>query len=104
MPPSDKLFMYAVFKDIELLEEMSFSKNDVVCTVFLNDNCVDKLYLDQDSHINLCCTDMEDRIRFLFRIKQTGAIIGSISFTAKNFFSIPNNNFSQWYHFSFVFF
>jgi len=84
------------FKDLELLDTFQFSKKDILCAVFLNDNLIDKLSLDQHSSANLFFTSPDAKIRLTFRNKQTAAILGSISFLAQNLFSFNGKSFSQW--------
>jgi len=96
MSVSPKLSIHISFQDFEFSEEAVYPKTDIACAIFLNENCIDKLYLNKDSVGKFVLTNPDDKLRFIFRSKQTGAIIGCISFLLKAFYSHIDKQFTQW--------
>lgn len=93
-----KTFLKVSLSDIELLSGSKYAKNDIVCIVFLNGNCVDKLYFKyKDYQSNLALANIIEKVQLIFQAKDTGELIGSISFSTDVFIPFRGKSFAQWY-------
>jgi len=93
-----KTFLKVSLSDIELLPCTKYAKTDIVCIVFLNGNCVDKLYFKyKDYQSNLALANIIEKVQLIFQAKDTGELIGSISFPTDVFMPFRGKSFAQWY-------
>ena len=84
--------------DLELLEGGGANKNDVHCLVYLNGNCIDKIYYQYKDHqSSLQFSHQKERIQLVFQNKQSNELIGCISFSASMFLALKGKSFTQWF-------
>jgi hypothetical protein len=96
MSYAPKAYLKLSLADFETSE--SLDKNEIVCIVFLNDGCIDKLYFtNTDYQTNIPLLENNDKIGLIFQSKESGEIIGCISFQAKTFLPFKGKSFTQWY-------
>jgi len=83
--------------DLELLDNNKQEKDNIVCILFLNGSCVDKLYFKyKDYQSVLPLTHSSEKVQLIFQAKDSGDLIGCISFSASNFLSLKGKSFTQW--------
>jgi hypothetical protein len=101
MSYAPKAYLKLSLADVETSNPYPNEKNDIVCIVFLNDACIDKLYFTNlDYQTNIPLMEAEDKIGVIFQSKDHGDILGCISFLARMFLPYKGKTFTQWYLFS----
>ena len=84
--------------DIELFEGCRLNKNDINCLVYLNGNCIDKIYYQYKDHqSSLTLTHQNDSVQLVVQNKQSNDLIGCISFPASTFLAMKGKSFTQWF-------
>jgi len=95
MSYAPKAYLKLSLADFEAEEPIE--KNDIVCIVFLNDACIDKLYYtNSDYQTNVPLMEPNDKLGLIFQSKETGDILGCIGFQAKMFLPFKGKSFTQW--------
>jgi hypothetical protein len=99
MSYAPKAYLKLSLADIETGNEPRHEeKADIVCIIFFNDACIDKLYFTNlDHQTNIPLLETTDKIGLIFQSKETSDIIGCISFSALLFMPFKGKQFTQWY-------
>ena len=85
-------------KDLETANKFHQKKSQVVCALYLNDDCIDSFTINNpDYQVTIPLVDGTDRIGVILHTKDTEDIVGCISFSSQMFFPFRGKSFSQWY-------
>jgi len=83
--------------ETEFLSDASFTKNQLVCYINLNDQSIDNFSLSNHTYKALVpFIKGSDKISVILRKKESNEIIGCISFRVNMFYPIQEKNISQW--------
>ena len=97
MSYAPKAYLKLSLADMECDENFPNDKNDIVCLIFLNDACIDKLFFtNTDYQTNIPILEPTDKVGLIFQSKESSEIIGCISFSSGNFLPFKGKSFTQW--------
>ncbi len=90
-------FLKISLNDIEILERDKFQKDNIICFIFFNGSCVDRVSLKQkDHHTGFSLSNNTEKIQLIFQVKESGDLIGCVSFSASTLLPLKGKSFTQW--------
>jgi len=88
--------------DIVFQERSAYTKENIICYLYLNEDILEDFEIKGNNHsVSIPIAERNDKLGVMIQVKETGDIIGCISFMAQMFSSLPKQNFTQWYVVSF---
>jgi len=83
--------------DIVFQEKSAIKKENIICYIYLNEDILEDFEIKEDNHsVSISLADKNDKLGVMLQVKETGDIIGCISFLAQMFASLPKQSLTQW--------
>ncbi len=82
--------------DVVFQEKSPLKKENIICYLYLNEDILEDFEIKDDNHsITIKIGEKNDKLGVMLQVKETGDIIGCISFMAQMFSSLKKD-LMQW--------
>jgi len=82
--------------DVVFQEKSAYKKENIICYIYLNEDILEDFEIKDDNHsIAIKVGEKNDKLGVMLQVKETGDIIGCISFMAQMFDDLKKD-LMQW--------
>ena len=83
--------------DVVFQEKSPYNKENIICYIYLNEDILEDFEIKDDNHsIAIRIGEKNDKLGVMLQVKETGDIIGCVSFMAQLFESQLKKDLKQW--------